>query len=111
MILLDARAYSIIFKAIRKNEENNEKKRVYDQLNDTVRLLEIDDGKNKQYTDDLTERMSTLKNNIQLKIDSEEIESTRKYMAKKNLEAETPTKAFCNQVKNSNCKPKPKAIC
>ena len=33
-------------------------------------------------------------------MDNEEIESTRKYMAKRNLEAETPTKAFCNQVKN-----------
>ena len=78
MILLDARSYSIIFKAIRKKEENDEKKKIHDQLNDTVRLLEIDDGKNKQYTDDLTERINILKNNIQLKVDSEEMERTRK---------------------------------
>ena len=54
------------------------RKKIHDQLNDTVRLLEIDDGKNKQYTDDLTERINILKNNIQLKVDSEEMERTRK---------------------------------
>ena len=68
--------------------------------------MEIDDGKNKQYTDELTERISTLKNNILLKRDSEEIENTRKFMAKINLEAKTPTKAFCNQVNNSKKKVK-----
>ena len=47
MILLDDRAYTIKYKAARKREENYEKKY---QLNDTVSLLEIDDGVNKEYT-------------------------------------------------------------
>ena len=68
MILLDARSYSIIFKAIRKKEENDEKKKIHDQLNDTVRLLEIDDGENKQYTDDLTEQINILKIIYNLKL-------------------------------------------
>ena len=67
--------------------------------------METDDGKNKQYTDKLTERISTLKNNIQRKMDSEEIEYLKVYGQKK-LEAETPTKALCNQVKNSKKKVK-----
>ena len=49
------------------------------QLNNTVRLLEINDGINKEYTDELTDRINTLKNNIQIKMD--EMESTCKYMA------------------------------
>ena len=39
-------------------------------------------------------------------MDTEEIERTRKYMAKKNLKAETPTKTFCNQVKKLKKKAK-----
>ena len=46
------------------------------QLNYTVRLLELDDGHNKDHTDKLTERISTLKDNIQLQMDTEEIERT-----------------------------------
>ena len=34
-------------------------------------------------------------------MDNNEIEKTRKYMAKRNLEAETPTKSYCNQIKKS----------
>ena len=34
-------------------------------------------------------------------MDHDEMGSTRKYMAKCNLEAETPTKSFCNQVNKS----------
>ena len=35
-----------------------------------------------------------------------EWKKTRKYMAKRNLEAETPTKSFCNQVNKSKKKVK-----
>ena len=44
-----------------------------------------------------------------MKMDNDEIEKTRKYMAKRNLEAETPTKTFCNQV--NKCKKKVKLQC
>ena len=57
MILLDARAYTIKYTATRRREENNIKKLAQDQLNDTVRLLELDDGHNKEYTDNLTYRI------------------------------------------------------
>ena len=40
MILLDARAYTIKYTAIKKREENDIQKLAQDQLNDTVRLLE-----------------------------------------------------------------------
>ena len=68
------------------------KQETQDQLNDTVRLLELNDGENKDYTDELTDRITIKKNNIQIKMDNDEIEKTRKYMAKCNLEAETPAK-------------------
>ena len=71
MILLDARTYTIKYKASRKREENEEKQKNQNQLNDTVRLLEVDDGFNKQYTDELTDRISTIKNNIQIKMDND----------------------------------------
>ena len=104
MILLDARAYTIKYKAARKREENDKKTKTQNQLNDTVRLLELDDGVNKEYTDELTDRINTLKNNIQVKMDNDEMESARRYMAKRNLEAETPTKSFCNQANKSKKK-------
>ena len=129
MILLDAKAYTIKYTAMRKREENDKKQKKQDQINDTVRLLELEDGANKDYTDELTDRITTLKNNIQIKMDDDKIEKTREYMAKRNLEAKTPTKSYCNQVNKSkkklnynacfktqinpqgtNCKPKPKAI-
>ena len=44
------------------------------------------------------DNINTLKNTIQARNDYEEEEKARKYMAQKNLEAETPTKAFCNQI-------------
>ena len=90
----------------RKREENNIKKFAQDQLNDTVRQLELDDGHCKEYSDSLTDRIKTLKDNIQHKLDSEETQKARKYMAKRNLEAETPTKAFCNQVNKAKKKTK-----
>ena len=106
MILLDARAYTIKYKAAMKREENDAKQKNQNQLNHTVRLLEIDNGINKEYTDELTDKINTLKNNIQIKRDNDEMESTCKHMAKCNLEAETPTKSFCNQVKKSRKKVK-----
>ena len=53
MMLLDVRAYTIKYTATRRREENDIKQQKQDQLNDTVRLLELDDGQNKEYTDDL----------------------------------------------------------
>ena len=99
MILLDARSYTVKYTATRKREENDKKQQTQDQLNDTTRLLELDVGQNKEYTDGLPDRITTLKNNIQIKMDNDEIEKTRKYIAKRNLVAETPTKAFCNHSK------------
>ena len=104
IIFLDARAYTIKYTATRKREENDKKQQTQDQLNDTIRLLELDDGQNKDYTDELTDRITTLKNNIQIKIDNDKVEKTQKYMAKRNLEAETHTKSFCNQVNKSKKK-------
>ena len=92
MILFDARVYTIKYTATRKQEENNKKQETQDQLNDTVILLELDDRENKDYSDELTDRIIILKNNIQIKMGNDEIEKTRKYMAKRSLEAETPTK-------------------
>ena len=80
MILLDVRAYTYTIKytATRRREENDIKKLTQDQLNDTVRLLELDDGHKKEYTYDLMVRIKILKDNIQLKMDNEEAEKTRK---------------------------------
>jgi hypothetical protein len=47
MILMDARTYTIKYTATRKREENNAKNMTQNELNDTVRLLELDDGYNK----------------------------------------------------------------
>ncbi len=44
------------------------------------------------------DNINTLKDTIQARNDYEEEEKSRRYMAQKNLEAETPTKAFCNQI-------------
>ena len=71
-----------------------------------MRLLELDDGQNEDYTDELTERIAILKEDIQVKMDNDEVKKTHKYMAKLNLEAETPTKSFCNQVNKSKKKVK-----
>ena len=71
-----------------------------------MRTLELDNEHNKEYTDNLTDRIKILKDNIQLKLDTEEAEKTRKYMAKRNLEAETPTKSFHSQVKKAKKKVK-----
>ena len=72
MILLEARAYSIKYTATRRREDNDEKQKK--QLNDTVRLLELEDGVNREYTDELTDRITTLKNNIQVKMDHDGME-------------------------------------
>ena len=100
MILMDARAYTIKYTSTRRREENDIKKLTQEQLNDTVRLLELGDGHNKEYTDDLTERIKILKENIQLKMDNEETEKTHKYMAKCNLEAKTPLNNFAIKLKS-----------
>merc|ERR1712082_347560 len=96
MILLDARAYSIKFVATRKKVEKEERQELNNRLEDAVRLLELDKGEFQQHTDELLDNVNTLKNTIQARNEYEE--KARKYMAQKNLEAETPTKAFCNQM-------------
>ena len=98
MVLLDARAYSIKFVATRKKVENEEKLEIQNRLEDAVRLLELDKGQDTDHTNELMDNINTLKNTIQARNDYEEEEKARKYMAQKNLEAETPTKAFCNQI-------------
>ncbi len=98
MILLDARAYSIKFVATRKKVEKEERQELNNRLEDAVRLLELDKGEFQQYTDELLDNVNTLKNTIHARNEYEEEEKARKYMAQKNLEAETPTKAFCNQM-------------
>ena len=40
-ILLDARAYTIKYKAARKREENDEKQKTQDKLNNTVRHIQM----------------------------------------------------------------------
>merc|ERR1712239_63499 len=103
MVLLDARAYAIKFVATRKKIENEQKQEMKDRLEEAARILEEDDGNNQEYTNELLDNVNTLKHTIQAKNEFEEEEKARKYMAQRNLEAETPTKAFCNQV-NKNKK-------
>ena len=71
------------------------------QLEDAVTLLEMDDGHDKEATDKLIDRVNTLKDTIQAQQDYEEQEAARQYMAERNLQAETPTKIVCNQIKRS----------
>merc|ERR1712082_184292 len=98
MVLLDARAYAIKFVATRKKVENEQKQELNNRLEEAVRILEEDDGQNKEYTNKLLNNVNTLKNTIRARNEFEEEEKARKYMAQKNLEAESPTKAFCNQM-------------
>ena len=42
-------------------------KKTQNKLNDTLGSFEVDDGFNKQYTDKLTDRISTLKITFKLK--------------------------------------------
>merc|ERR1712082_41936 len=101
MILLDARTYSIKFVATRKKVEKEEKQKLNDKLEDAVRLLELDKGESQQHTNELMDNVNTLKNTIHARNEYEDEERARKFMAKKNLEAETPTKAFCTQMNKS----------
>merc|ERR1712059_151879 len=106
IILCEARAYSIKFTAIRKIYDNAEKRKKQEELDDAVRLLEADDGADPQHSNKLIENMKTLSDEIQEQIDIDEQEAAKKFLAKRNLEAETPTKNFCNQVKKSKQKTK-----
>ena len=100
MILCDDRAYSIKFVATRKRHDNAEKLKQQLELDDAVALLEADDGQDLDHTNELMDRVKSLSDKIQAQIDHDEQEAARRFMAKHNLEAETPTKNFCNQVKN-----------
>ena len=75
-------------------------------LDDTVGLLELDTGQNQTTTYELLDKINTLKDTIQARNDYEEEEKARKYMAQRNLEAETPNKNFCNQINKSKKKGK-----
>ena len=94
MILCDARAYSIKFTATRKKFDNTSKLEKDLELEDAVRLLELDTGQDQKTTNKLMVRVNTLKDTIQAPNDYDEQEAARKYMAKRNLEAETPPKTF-----------------
>ena len=76
------------------------------ELEDAVNLLELDNGQDQQTTNDLMDRVNTLRQTIQEQNDYEEQEVAKRYMANRNLEAETPTKNFCNQIKKSRQKAK-----
>ena len=81
--------------------ENEDKVERQQQLDDAVRLLELDTGHDEATTQELMDNINTLK-----QIHYEDQETARRYLANRNLEAETPTKNFCNQVKNSRKKAK-----
>ena len=61
----------------------------------------MDDGHDIDTTNRLIDTVNTLRDTIQAQNDYEEQEAARKYMAKRNLEAETPTKSFCSQIRKS----------
>ena len=101
MVLLDDRAYTIKYVATRKKNEQAEKQEIQNRLDDAIRLLELDDGQDNDHTNELFDKVNTLKHTIQAKNDHEEEEKARKYVAKSNLEAETPSKNLCNQINKS----------
>ena len=98
MVLLDARAHTIKFVATRGKNEIAEKQEIQQRLEDAARLLELDTGQDPTYTNKLFDKINTLQHTIQERNDYEEEDKARKYMAQRNLEAETPTKNFCNQI-------------
>merc|ERR1712239_106469 len=100
MILLDARTYSIKFVATRKKVEKEEKQKLNDKLEDAVRILELDKGESQQHTNELMDNVNTLKNTIHARNEYEDEERARKFMAKKNLEAETP---ISNPIATKSC--------
>ena len=100
MILLDARAYTIKYTAARKREERDIKQKTQDQLNDTVRLLELDDGQNKEYTDNLTEQITTLKDNIQMKMVVMKLRKLVNIWPNATLKQKHPLKLFVTKLTN-----------
>ena len=85
MILCDARAYSIKFMATRKKEDNMTKHRKNLELEDAITLLELDNGQDKQTTNELIDKVNTLRQTIQAQADFEEKEAAKRFMANKNL--------------------------
>merc|ERR1712059_42314 len=77
-----------------------------ERKNDLTQKQEIQDGQDQNYTNELFDKINTLKNTIQARNEYDEEEKARKYMAQRNLEAETPTKNFCNQINKSRKKVK-----
>ena len=104
MVPLDARAYTIKYVATRKRNERAEKQEIQDWLDDAIRVLELDNGQDIEHTNKLFYKVNTLKHTTQARNDYEEEEKARKFMAKRNLEAETPTKNFFNQINKSRKK-------
>ena len=72
MVLLDARAYTIKFVAIRKKNDQADKLDMQNCLDDAIRLLELDDRHNDDHTNELFDNVNTLKNTIQARNDYEE---------------------------------------
>ena len=106
MVLCDARAYAIKFVATRKKHDKAEMTERQEELDDAVRLLELDTGQDRDTTNKLLDTVNTLCETLQAHIDYDKQETARKYMARRNLEAETPSKNFCNQIKKSKQKAK-----
>ena len=106
MILCDTLAYSIKFVATRKKQDNAEKVKQQLELDDAVAILEADDGQDLDHTNALMDKVKTLSDAIQAQMDHDEQEAARRFLAKRKLEAETPTKNLCNQVKKSKQKTK-----
>ena len=78
MILCDARAYTINYIATRKRNDYAEKKETQQQLDNTVRLLELGTGQDPTTTHELLVKINTLKDTIQAMNDYEEQEKARK---------------------------------
>ena len=69
-------------------------------------LLKLDNGQYPTTTAELLDKVNTLGDTIQVRDDYEEHQKAWKYMAQCNLESETPTKNFSNQVNKDKWKVK-----
>ena len=87
----DASDYSIKFTATRKKEDNMKKQKKNLELKDAITLLELDNGHDKQTTNELIDKVNTLRQTIQAQADFEEQEAAKRFMANNNLQAKTPT--------------------
>ena len=75
MVLLDARSYTIKYIATRKKNEIAEKQETQQIIDDTKRLHELDTGQDQATTNELLDKINTLKDIIQARNDYEETKS------------------------------------